>query len=106
MNRGAIADLTLLRTLLAIYKKSQEPRFWEVMNSFVLLAYPSLAASRTLFQQLLACLNFTLDSEDLSFWYKQKKGFLWTMAAGQAAKNNGDLWDLTWYFQWGISGVT
>ena len=43
------------------------------MDSFVLLAYASLAASRTLLQRLLACLNFTLEAEDLSFWYKQKK---------------------------------
>ena len=35
------------------------------MDSFVLLAYASLAASRVLLQQLLASLNFTLDSEDL-----------------------------------------
>ena len=42
------------------------------MNSFVLVAYVSLAASRNLLQQLLACLNFTLDS-DLLCWYKQKK---------------------------------
>ena len=42
LNRGGIADLPLLRTLLA--------SFWEVMNSFVLLAYASLAASRTLLQ--------------------------------------------------------
>ena len=44
-----------------------------LMDSFVLLAYVSLAASRTLLQQLLACLNFTLESEDLSLWYKWKK---------------------------------
>ena len=62
LNRGGIADLPLLRTLLA--------SFWEVMNSFVLLAYASLAASRTLLQQLLAYLDFTLESEDSSFWYK------------------------------------
>ena len=37
------------------------------MESFVLLAYASLVASRTLLQWLLACLNFTLDSEDLLF---------------------------------------
>ena len=43
------------------------------MDSFVLLAYASLAASRTLLQWLLACLNFTLEAEDLSFWYKRKK---------------------------------
>ena len=64
LNRGGIADLSLLRTLLAIRQKSREPSFCEVMDSFVLLAYASLAASRTLFDQLLACLNFTLESED------------------------------------------
>ena len=60
------------------------------MDSFVLLAYASLAASRTLLQQLLACLNFTLQSEDLSFWYKRKKLFLGTMGAAQEAENDGD----------------
>ena len=73
LNRGGIADLPLLGTLLAIHQKSQEPSFWEVMDSFVLVAYASLAASRTLLQQLLAYLNFTLDSEDLFCWYKRKK---------------------------------
>ena len=37
--------------------------FWEVMGSFVLLPYPIFAVSRTLLQQLLVCLNFTLDSD-------------------------------------------
>ena len=74
LNRGGIADLLpLLRTLSAIYQKSQKPSFWEVMDSFVLVAYASLAASRTLLQQLLACLNFTTDSEDLFCQCKQKK---------------------------------
>ena len=73
LNREGIADLPLLRTLLAIRQKSQKPSFWEVMDSFVLLAYASLAAQRTLLQRLLACLNFTLDSEDLFCWYKRKK---------------------------------
>ena len=72
LNRGSIADLPLLRTLLAIRQKFREPSFWEDIDSFVLLAYASLAASRTLSQQLLACLNFTLES-DLSFCYKRKK---------------------------------
>ena len=69
LNRGSIADLPLLRTLLAI----QEPSFWEVMDSFVLLAYASLAASRTLLQRLLACLNFPLDLEDLILLVQMKK---------------------------------
>ena len=49
LNRGDIADLPLLRTLLAIRQKSQVPSFWEVMDSFVLIARESLAASRNLF---------------------------------------------------------
>ena len=49
VNRGGIADLPFLRILLTICQKSQEPSFWEVMDSFVLVAYVSLAASRTLF---------------------------------------------------------
>ena len=65
LNRGGIADLLLLRTLLAICQKSREPSFWEVMESFALVAYASLAASRTLLQRLLACMNFPLDSKDL-----------------------------------------
>ena len=73
LNRGGIADLPLLRTLLAMCQKSQEPIFGDVMDSFVLLPYASLAASRTLVQPLLPCLNFTLEAEDLSFWYNWKK---------------------------------
>ena len=57
LNKGGIADLPLLRTLLAICQKSREPSFWEVMDSFVLLAYASLAASRTRLQRLLVCLK-------------------------------------------------
>ena len=50
LNTGGTADLPLLRTLLAIRQKSLEPSFREVMDSFILLAYASLAASRTLLQ--------------------------------------------------------
>ena len=91
LNRGGIADLTLLRTLLAICQKSREPSFWEVMDSFLLIAYASLAASQTLLQWLLAFLNFTLEPEDLSYWYERKKWFLWPMTAAQAAENHGDM---------------
>ena len=65
LNRGGIADFPLLRTLLAICQKSWEQSFWEMMDSLALLACASLAASRTLLQQLLDCLNLNLDSEDL-----------------------------------------
>ena len=63
LNRGSIPDLPLLRTLLAICQKSQKPSFWKVMDYFILSVYPSLPASRTLSQRLLACLNFTLDPD-------------------------------------------
>ena len=39
------------------------------MDPSVLLAYASLAASKTLLQRLLACLNCTSDSEDLSIYF-------------------------------------
>ena len=35
LNREGIAGLPLLRTLLAIHQKSQEPSFWEVMGSLL-----------------------------------------------------------------------
>ena len=38
-----------MRTLLAIPPKVPAPSFWEVTESFVLVAYANLAASRTLF---------------------------------------------------------
>ena len=54
-------------------------------------------------QQLLTCLNFTWDSEDLFCWCKQqqKKDF-YQLSAVQAAENHGDEWGSTWYLQWGI----
>ena len=72
LNRGGIVDLPLLRTILAICQKFWEPSFWEKMGSFVLLVYPSSAASGTLLEWLLVFLDFTLNSEDLFYWYKQK----------------------------------
>ena len=69
LNREGIANSPLLRTLVTICQKSQELSFREVMDSFVLLVYASLAASRTLLQLLLACLNLPLDSEELFCWH-------------------------------------
>ena len=59
LNRGVVADLLLLKKLQAIHQKLQEPRFWEVISSFILLKWARLTASSTLLQQLLAYLNFT-----------------------------------------------
>ena len=100
LNRGGIADLPLLRTLLAIYGKAREPSFWEMMDS-VLVAYASLAASRTLLQQLLTCLNFTLDSERFILLV-QTKSDLSSRTAAQTAENHWDEWGFTWYLRWRI----
>ena len=55
LNRESMADLPLLRTLLANCQKSWQPSFWKVMDFFILLVYASLTGSRTLLQRLLAC---------------------------------------------------
>ena len=81
--------------------------FWGIGRLvFVLVAYASLAASRTLLHRSPACLNFTLDSEDLFCWYKPQRWFLWTMAAAQAAEKHGDEWGLAWYLRWKIHTST
>ena len=75
LNRGDIADLPLLRTVLAICQNSWELHFWEVMDSFVLVAYASLAALRTLLQQLLSELYFGFRRFILLVPKKKKKDF-------------------------------
>ena len=51
-----------------------------------------IAASRTLLQQLITCLNFPLDSEDLFYCYKQQVICMnyGSTRYAQAAKNHGD----------------
>ena len=70
---------------MAICQNFREPSFWEMMDSFVLLAYGSLEASTTLLQQILACLNLTLriqkiyssgtnlKSDSYELWQQQKQ---------------------------------
>ena len=50
LNRGYLADFPLLRTLFAIWQKFWDSIIWEMMDYFLffLLAYASLATSRTL----------------------------------------------------------
>ena len=48
LNRAGIANLPLLRTILAIYQNSQKLNFWEVMDSFALLPQASLAVPKPL----------------------------------------------------------
>ena len=72
-----VADLLLLRTLLAILKKS-----WELV--FVLLRC-SFGSFKNTFAMITVFLKRTLDSEDLFCCYKWKRWFLWTMAAVQGS---------------------
>ena len=68
-----------------------------MMDSFLLVAYAGLAASITFLQQLLACLNFSLDSKDLFFGTNERIDFyeLWkqhkllkTTGMGEAEPDN------------------
>ena len=94
LNRGGIADLPLLKTLLAIRQKSREPNFWEVMDFFVLVAYASLAASRALLQRLLTFRNliqiqkiYSIVTNEKNDFYKlwQQRKLLKTMEMSEAS---------------------
>ena len=100
LNRGGIAYVCFLRALLAICQQSWELSFWEMMDCFVLLAYASLAASRTLFNASLS--ELYLKFRRFILLAQTKKWFLWTMAAAKAAENCSHEWGLTWFFRWRI----
>ena len=70
LNTGGIKDLLLLRTLLIIPQKSREQSFCDAKDPFTLLAISKSGSLRILLQQLLVCLNFTSNSEDLLCWCK------------------------------------
>ena len=61
------------------------------MDPFALLAYASLAASRTVSQWLLACQNFTLESQDLFCRYKV---ISMNYGSSTSMENHGDEWGL------------
>ena len=86
LNTWGVADLPLLRTLLAIRQKSQEPGFWEVMDSFDLVAHGSLAASRT-FTSLFE-LYFRFRSDFYEIWQQHKQ--LKTMEMSEAWSDTYD----------------
>ena len=52
MNRGSATGLPVLRTLSAVLQKSQKTSFWEVIDSFVLLANARFSALRTRFAKV------------------------------------------------------
>ena len=61
LNRGDIADLPLLRTLLAIRHKVPRDKFLGSDGLFCLFSICWFSSFKNPFATLLACLNFTLD---------------------------------------------
>ena len=99
-NRGGIADLPLLRTLLALCQKSRD-KFLESDGLFVLLVYASLAASRSS-QKNTSLSELCFRFRRFILLTQTKNWFLWTMAAAQAAEKHADKWGFTWHLRWGI----
>ena len=65
-NRGGIADLLLLRTLLAICQKWQEASFWEVMNSFHTLNFKEAKVQMSLILKRPKSSLFTLRKKKIN----------------------------------------
>ena len=98
LNSRGIVNLPLLKKILEVCVESQKTNFMEMLYFLVFSVEANLAALRNFLQWLSACLNSTLDAEDLFCWHKQRKWFLWAIAAKQAAENHRQEWGLTWYF--------
>ena len=58
MNRGGIADIPLLITLLAICQKSWEASFWEVMDSFCFITICKFGSFKNPFVGITSLLEF------------------------------------------------
>ena len=65
LNRGGISRFTFAENNISSLTKVPGAKFLGSDGVFFLLAYVSLAASRTLLQPLLPCPNLILVSEDL-----------------------------------------
>ena len=70
LNRGGIADLLLLRTLLAICQKSQEASFWEVMDSFHTLNFKEAKVQMSLILKRSNSSFFTLRKRKRMFSFQ------------------------------------
>ena len=66
LNRGGIADLSLLRTLLEICQVLSA-KFLGSDGFFCFINTCKFGSFKNPFATNIACLNFTSDSEDLSF---------------------------------------
>ena len=101
LNRGGIADLPLMRTILAICQKSWEPSFWEAMNS-CFISICKFGNLKNSFAMITIQSELYFQFRRSTLLIQKKKRSLWTMEAAQAAENHRDERGLTWYLRWGI----
>ena len=84
----------MLRILLLVCQKSCETSFFKVIDT-CFIRIRNFESFKNPFATISSLLDFTLDSEDLFCWYKQKWWLIWTMAAGKEDENHWDEWGLT-----------
>ena len=89
LNRGGIADLPLLRTLLTIHQKSREPSFWELIDS-CFISISKFGSIKNPFATITSLSELYLRIRRFFSLVQTKKVISRTMAAAQAAENHGD----------------
>ena len=74
LNRRGIAELPLLRKLIGNLLEVLRSKLFGRDGLFCFISICKLGSFKNSFATiLLACMNLTLDSEDLFCWYKRKK---------------------------------
>ena len=75
LNRGGIVDFPLLRTLSQIVKKSKNPVFWEVIETFFffLLAYASFGCLKKSFAMIASLSQLYFRFRRFTFLLQTKK---------------------------------
>ena len=66
-------DNTSVENTISISPKIMRAKFQGSNRLFYFVSICKFGSFNNLLQRFLASLNFTLESEDLSFWYKRKK---------------------------------
>ena len=89
LNRRGIADLLLLRTLLAIRQKSQEPSFWERMDS-CFSSICKFVSFKNPFAMITSLSELYFRFRRFVLLVQTKKVISMNLAAAEAAENHGD----------------
>ena len=97
LNRGGIADLPFLRTLLTIRQKVPRAKFLESDGLFCVISICKFGSFRNPFAMVTSLSELYFRFRRFILLVHLTKWFLWTMTAAQAAENHGDERGLTWY---------